>query len=363
MRAPDVAFAGLLLCSTIAAPTAIAQGSVARDCDYRLVRQLAWEDLDARSRSLHPDSAFVRMGPRMAANQWLFLADSVTREVESDPVIPPEQKRIFLAQLGMLRGEFRTVEASGDADGFRNRGQGVTQVRFRISPAPGEVYELFLDGPETIDLVSVADSNGRRALCWRALTLSRMLSAYGGPGRKLAVAALEASEQRWDNYTQKGYSQFPWELLINSRRFRSTEQDPPQHQIVFLHPALSLELVAPSLDSLEHLRRLDAISIEPIGFLWYNRSRSMYYGLSSLVSLPSDGLIGVGAMAHIGTYGKLGVIIWRADDTPGSDSRSIVVSADLYQFLTGVPKKLRDAKSDGLQAIVREKLLSVTEPR
>ena len=361
MRASSVAAtAGLLL---LVSANATAQGPVARDCDYRVVTRLAWQDLDARSRSLHPDSAFVRMGERMAENRWLFLADSIASEVEGEPGIPTEQKRIFLDQLAALRSELRAVEASGDPVGFRNRGEGVTQVRFRISPAPGGGYELFLDGPATIDLSTIPDSVARRAICWRALTLSRMLSAYGGPGRALAVTALEASEKRWDNFTERGYSQFPWELLINSKRFRSTEQNPPANQVVFLHPALSLELVAPSLDSLEHLRRLDAISIEPLGFLWYNRSRSMYYGVSSLVSLPSDGLIGFGAMAHIGTYGKVGVILWRADDASGSDSRSIVVSADLYQFLTGVPQKLREAKSEALQEVVRQRLLTVTEPR
>src|SRR5687768_3583312 len=107
MRAPDAALAALLLCSA----TAGAQGPVARDCDYRLVRQLAWQDLDARSRSLHPDSAFVRMGARMAGNQWLFLTDSIAAEVEADPIVPPDQKRIFVAQLNLLRSEFRAIEA------------------------------------------------------------------------------------------------------------------------------------------------------------------------------------------------------------------------------------------------------------
>ena len=359
MRAADAAVAVLLTCSAGAA----AQGPVARDCDYRLVQRLEWQGLDARSRSLHPDSGFVRMAPRMAENQWSFLAESIAVEVESDPFIPADQRQLFLGQLATLQGELRAIAASGDPDRFRNRGEGVTQARFRIASAPGEVYELFVDGPETIDLASIMDSSARRALCWRALALSRMLSAYGGPGRKLAVDALEASEQRWDNYTRKGYSQFPWELLINSSRFRPTEQDPPRRQIVLLHPALSLELVAPSLDSLAHLRRLDAISIEPFGYLWYNRSRSMYYGMSSLVSLPSDGLIGLGAMAHIGTYGKLGVILWRAEDAVGSENRSVVVSADLYQFLTGVPQRLRDAKVRGLQAVARDRLLGPTTPR
>ena len=359
MRATSAKIAGLLFLSSAAS----AQGPVARDCDYRVVSRLEWRDLDARGRSLHPDSAFVRMGPRMAEGRWLLLADSLAAEVATDPAIPAREREAFLDQIGSLQNELRAIEASGDAEGFRNRGQGVTQVRFRISAIPGGNYALFLDGPTTLDLSAVPDSVGRRAICWRALTLSRMLSAYGGPGRKLAVAALEASERRWDNFTEKGYSQFPWELWVNSRRFRSTEQDPPAHQIVFLHPALALELIAPSLDSLEHLRRLDAISIEPFGFLWYNRSRSMYYGVSSLVSLPSDGLVGVGALAHIGTYGKIGVILWRADDAPGSNSRGIVVSADLFQFLTDAPKKLREAKSEALRTIVRERLLSVTEPR
>lgn len=352
----------IVACALLLPCAAPAQGPVARDCDYRVIQRLPWQELDARSRSLHPDSAFVRIGPRMAGNQWVLIVDSIAVEVEGDPTIPAQERGIFLDQLRMLRSELRTVAASGDPAGFRNRGEGVTQVRFRIAPAPGEAYELFLDGPEVIDLGAVADSNARRALCWRALTLSRMLSAYGGPGRQIAVAALEASEKRWDNFNEKGYSQYPWELLVNSARFSPKSQDPPRQQIIFLHPALSLELIANSLDSLEHLRRMDAITLEPIGYLWYNRSRSTYYGISSLISLPGDGLIGAGAMAHIGTYGKVGVILWRAKDASGVENRSILVSADLYQFLTGVPARLRQAKKEALQAVTRDRLLAATQP-
>lgn len=358
MRAARWIVAGALLLPGVAP----AQGPVARDCDYRVIQRLPWQELDARSRSLHPDSAFVRIGPRMAGNQWVLVADSIAVEVEADPAIPPREREIFLDQLRTLRSELRAVESSGGPEGFRNRGEGAGQARFRIATGPDELYELFLDGPTSIDLGAVADSGGRRALCWRALTLTRMLSAWGGRGRELAVAALEASEKRWDNFNEKGYSQYPWELLVNSQRFSPTAQDPPRQQIVFLHPALSLELIAPSLDSLEHLRRMDAITLEPIGYLWYNRSRSTYYGVSSLISLPADGLIGAGAMAHIGTYGKVGVILWRAEDASGAENRSILVSADLYQFLTGVPEKLREAKNEALKAVTRERLLTATQP-
>ena len=359
MRARALLSIALLL--TVPAAAA-GQGEVAQDCDYRIVRQVDWAGLGPQDRSLFPDSAFVWMSERMAANQWIALTDSIIDDVENDFSLPAAERRIFLEQLQSLRGELRAVDASGDAEGFRNRGEGVSQSRFRIASAPGEVYELFVDGT-SIDLATVANSAARRALCWRALTLSRMLSAYGGPGRRLAVQALEASAERWDNYNSKGYSQFPWELALNSARFSPTSQNPPRHQLVFLHPSISLELVAPSLDSLEYLRRLDAITVEPIGFLIYNNSRSFYYGLSSLVSLPGDGRVGAGLMAHIGTYGKVGAVLWRADGPDGSEDRSLIVSADLYQFLTSVPGRLREAKARALQLVTRDSLLAATEPR
>ena len=357
--------ARILAVSFLAAGTASvgAQGPVAQDCDYTVMRQLPWSLLNVVDRSMHPDSAFVRMAERMATNQWSFLTDSILGEVAKDVHIPPAEGRVFVERMIELRSELQAVETSPDPQDARNRGIGVTLARFRVAPGPGGLYELFPGQTWRIDLRTINSSAARRALCWRAFTLSRMLSAYAGPARRSAVEALEKSEKKWDNFTEKGYSMYPWELALNSARFSATNQDPPRDQVVFFHPALSLELVAPSRDSLTQLRRMDAITIEPVGYLFYNDSRSAYIGISSLVSLPSNGRAGIGAMAHLGTYGKVGAIVWRAKGADGRRNRSLLLSADLYQFLASVPAKLSDAKRSALKAVTREKLLTVARPQ
>lgn len=356
-RPPLLAIAMLVL-----APSARAQTPVDEDCNYAVIQRLPWESLDARDRALYPDSAYARMAPRMVAGEWHLLADSIAWAVATDTTISDANRSIFTSQLGHLVEELEGITSSDAPERLRTLGRGPSQARFRISSGPGgDTYDLFAGDQEPIAVGEIRSRAERRALCWRALTLQRMLSAWGSPARRAAIDAMQQSAVRWDNFNERGYSQFPWELVLNSARFSPTSQDPPKSQIVFLHPAVSMELVAPSFDGNDFLRRMDAITIEPLGFLMYNGSRSFYAGLSSLVSLPSDGLVGVGAMAHAGAYGKVGVIFWRAEreGDAEADDRRLVISADLYQAFTDAPARLRAAKARALERIAREKLLEV----
>jgi hypothetical protein len=360
MRAVRQWTAALALPMLVPASAAVAQGAVAQDCDYRLVSAIRPETLDATERGAHPDVAYAGMAGRIAAGEWLVLADSLLAELAGESRIPTAQSETFRRQLPGMRDELAFVAAAPDPQRLRTLAHGVTLERFRITPPtavePESAYTLFIRGPDPIALGKLP-SPARRALCWRAMAVSRMLSAYGGLARTEATAALQAAARQWDAYGEKGYSQFPWELAVNSARFDPTAIAPPRSQLVVLHPALAFELVAPALDELERLERVDALTLEPIGFVRYTRSRGMYYGLSALVSLPSDRRVGGGLLAHVGTYGKVGVVLFRARDAEGSRGRSVIVSADLYQFLTETPARIRDAKARALGTL-RDSLLA-----
>lgn len=343
--------AALALASPAAAP---AQGPVAQDCDYTVVARLDPATLGEAQRSTHPDSAYAAMLPRITAGEWLVLADSLLADLAGETRIPAPQWEAFRRQLQALRDELAFVAASPDPMRLRTLAHGVTLERFRITPPtavdPETAYTLFIRGPDPIELGALP-SPARQALCWRALAIGRMLSAYGGLARAEATAALQAAARQWDAYGEQGYSQYPWELAINSARFDATSIAPPRTQLVVLHPALAIELAAPGLDDLERLERADALTLEPFGYIRYTESRRMYYGLSALVSLPGDRRVGAGLLAHIGTYGQVGAVLFRARDETGSRGRSVVVSADLYQFLTEMPAAIREAKGQALATL------------
>ncbi|HEU4628721.1 MAG TPA: hypothetical protein VFS08_03220 [Gemmatimonadaceae bacterium] len=362
MRAVRRLAAGLSAAALALAPrsAALAQGPVAQDCDYRVVSAMDTAALGAAARGAHPDVAYAGMLPRIAAGEWLVLADSLVADVAAETRIPAPAWETFRRQLQALRDELAFVAASADPARLRTLARGVTLERFRITPPtavePESAYVLFVRGPEPIALGALPGP-ARRALCWRAMAIGRMLAAYGGLARAEATAALQAAARQWDAYGETGYSQYPWELAINGARFDASAIAPPRTQLVVLHPALALELSAPALDELERLERTDAITVEPIGIIRYTASRRMYYGLSALVSLPGDGRVGTGLLAHLGTYGQVGAVLFRARDETGSRGRSVVVSADLYQFLAGMPAAIRDARTRALGTL-RDSLLA-----
>jgi hypothetical protein len=351
------------LCLAVAAAALLskgtaAQGPVARDCDAALVGRDDPASLPTGQRQRHPNLAYPAMAGRITADEWPTLVDSLIADFEDDDAVPPDRKQGFALNLLRLRDEIAFVERQSDPEALRRTGRVVRQQRFRIEPSRtrAEVYYLFRGTPDSIVVDASMESPARRALCWRAIAIARMLTTYGAMAREEAVRSLREAARRWDNYGEKGYSQFPWELALNSARFRPTATDPPATQVILLHPALGLELVLPEGGGLEDLQRVNTLTFEPLGFIWYTRSRANYFGLSALVSLPSENRIGAGLLGHMGLYGKIGYIFWRARDGTMPDDSRIVASADLYQLLTSTPQAIRDAKGRAL-ALLRSRVL------
>jgi hypothetical protein len=304
-----------------------------------------------------PDTVYAHMRGRMASNDWLFLVDSIARDydAESAPILPADRDA-FARELALLRGELSSVVSLPDAAERRKNAIGVRQVRFRpsVDPNTGSVA-LFTGTPDQIVLAVRSDQDARRALCYRALALDRMLSAYGAPARLDARERYEQAVAEWDAYGEKSYSQYPWELALNSARFDAKAIHPPRDQIVFLHPALSLELVQqPSgtgSGGVQNLHRFTTVTVEPIGFISYKTGYDWYLGLSALVSIPEKELpLGAGAMVHIGQLGNLGYV-FRSKDIAGNRRDGIIISADLLQLLSSMPRTWRENRERALDQL------------
>lgn len=349
-RAVSAHLLAFTICVTLSPQRLHAQGAVDRDCEQTLVRGITPSTLSSPWRDRHPDVAYENMKSRMANDEWLVLVDSIALGVENDSSLAEPQRVHLAANVRRLRDELAFVDAGPNSDVLRRTAQNISLGRFRIEASrvrPG-VYFLFRGTADSVVVDSTLSTDTRRAVCWRAIAVARMLTAYGALARTDATARLREASTRWDNYGNKGYSQFPWELALNSAGFSRSSVDPPKSQLIFLHPSLGVELLAPSISQLDKTRRVNTIAIEPFGYIRYTDSRALYYGLSAVVSLPGDRSAGLGAIAHVGQYVKLGYIFVRSPSERGQGRYGLLVSADLYQFFSSVPAQLRQAKSAAL---------------
>ena len=353
MRVAERARSALLLLLTLCVTSTTrvrAQGAVDRDCEPSLVRGMNAATLASPWGERHPNVVYENMKPRMANDEWVTLVDSIALGVANDSSLAEAQRVRLSANVGRLRDELAFVGAQPDNEVLRRTAQNVSQGRFRVEASrvrPG-VYYLFRGTADSVVVDSTLSANTRRAICWRAIAIARMLTAYGALARADAVMRLREASARWDNYGNKGYSQFPWELAINSAGFSRSSVDPPKSQLIFLHPSVGVELLAPSLSQLDKTRRANTIAIEPLGFIRYTDSRALYYGLSAVISLPGNQHAGLGAMAHLGQYFKVGYIFVRSPSSDDSGRYGLLVSADLYQFFSSMPDKVKDARSAAL---------------
>lgn len=342
MRASSLA-AGIAL-----VPAALlGQGEVARTCDFRhLIKP---EDVAGPLRPRHPDIAYRGMAEHIARDEWAFLLDSIAHVVAVDPVLGAVEKQSLREQLRLASDELVATLSRNR----RSTLQGIQTTRFNIRPPtatdPEDRYVLFPETQSPIALASLSPGS-RTVVCWTAIAVRRILTAFGELARGNAAASLRESVRRWDNYGSKGYSQLPWELALNSWRYSSRSYDPPQKQWIFLHPALGLELLGGNVTELSDLTRLqttEVITLEVLGLLGYDKPRSYYGGGSLLVTLADERSVGAGVMLHLSPTIKAGYV-YRARDAAGSLGQSVILSADLYQLLSKTPAKLLEWKQKGL---------------
>lgn len=328
-----------LLLAVVGGPRPVdAQTTLRQDCDLDAIRRLTPTEIGAWL-PRHPDSVYVHIRDRIEAGEWLVVIDSIILDFDADVVVndttlvPLDARLAYRLQLSELRDEFASVLSAPGAQAHRERADGVRLDRFAIDIGgdPDEEATLFLRHPPSVTLDAATPSTARRALCWRALAVQRVLTAYGSPALRSLVQELQLASSRWDNYMDQGYSQFPWELWLNGRRFDATSENPPRSQLILLHPAAGIELLAPRLNALDDLHRSTTFTVEPLGYVWYNDARTFYVGLSAAVSLTSDVPAGVGGIAHLGTWGHVGYMVRRRGST-GQHQDGLLISLDLYQL-------------------------------
>ena len=208
-----------------------------------------------------------------------------------------------------------------------------------IADASGEDVSGYFKGtPNELLLYEWAeDGNKVRLLLtpeqmrqWRLLqnALSNLVTEQVALVSASNVQELKDAVERWENFLDRGYSQMPWESLVNGWLIEPPgfpELGPPGHQWILLHPTVGLEL---SVDPLDEAKVKEAMHVEFLGHIWYRGEQlGDYWGVSATVSLREDLDPGVGVQVHIKRNWNLGVTWPDVDEDP-----FLFFSVDLFRF-------------------------------
>lgn len=144
----------------------------------------------------------------------------------------------------------------------------------------------------------------------------------------------------WDNYLSKGYSQYPWESLINSHITDYSWSRPPEWQMVFFHPEVSMVL---DIRDSKSSQIEPSLEIHTIGFIsYFGNERKWFMGASGTVSMTGDEKfgMGIGPTLHLG-YANFHEqlphislsVLWH-DFEKGSNGPVIGLSIDFFRLLS-----------------------------
>lgn len=337
IRVPAGVRAGIAaLMLVMLSATAHAQSPMAF-CDVTVANAPATDD------ALHPSAVYAGFAGPIARNEWGRIARTLESDfARSTPPIPAADRDRFARQLQAFAAEMTAIERSASVQDTVDRARAANQIRFTVTADPvNGGYVLFNGTSDRIVIADDAPDAAARELCYRAHAAQKVLVRYGQSGRERVVNALGHYVTLWDNYNGKGYSQYPWELFLNGLwTVRDGALTPPDTQWIVAHPAVAIEVAWPRS---QDLRRLDIITIEPVGFLKYRADRTSYGGVSMLVTLSASADPGYGVLGHVGRIGKVG---WVYHPRQEEGARhGAVFSVDLYKMLAGVPQQLQDAKA------------------
>ncbi|MBU8922957.1 MAG: hypothetical protein KOO63_14160 [Bacteroidales bacterium] len=156
----------------------------------------------------------------------------------------------------------------------------------------------------------------------------------------VTVKRLGQINKAWDTYLSKGFSQYPWEFLLNSHIVDFSWSRPPVWQLVVVHPeaATVIDIRNSSTTQTE-----SSIAIHGLGFVRYlGDERNWFLGSSFTVSIPQDDELGLGTgltvhFGHADLYSQFPhlslSILWH-DFASNSHGPVIGVSIDFWKLFS-----------------------------
>jgi hypothetical protein len=224
--------------------------------------------------------------------------------------------------------------------------------RFQFTSPDGKIKyfaktdnEIALD-PEKISVERAKD------IRYAAGALNRLLQLHGKEDRQKTLEGIRKAEERWKNYLDRGFSQYPWEGLVNSWAMKGKYDvtSPPDRQWIVVHPELGV-----ALSTEKPIKAKEVLTIEALGHLfYYGDNLDNYWGLAAITSLRDDVGIGFGGTIHFHRYVNIGVT-WHdvnRNNNYFDDAPFVQFSIDLFKFadykykdFSKIVDKIQDIKS------------------
>lgn len=309
--------------------------------------------LTGRLRRVHPDVLRERFAPSIVQHEWgtavagyAAQIDSTLRQLSDAPSSEFTRLRLAFdtAARTVVRGGVpllagpRDRWAEGLADLEINRFRPVTTASNRLVFLQSQQHPLGV----VIDTTALAPDE-RRAICWSAWSLHRLLQNVNFETIPDALVRIESLTRRWERYRANGPMQLPHELVLNRVKravlpARGRDRfNPPRLELVALHPFAALEFAR--VDG--RLRRTESMAVEVGGAtLWLNDWRQ-HVGASWVLAYDAEGRLGRGAVARLGGYVTAGWL--RRRDDAGTSRSSVLLMVDALRLLRSdaAPQSLR----------------------
>lgn len=150
-------------------------------------------------------------------------------------------------------------------------------------------------------------------------------------------------DTKWTNYFSATRDQWPWELWINSRRFKSDGlqgfREPPDSQVIVFHPAVGYEYAAGKFE--------ESLQLELFGRYWWEWSREGTVTRPKGVSVTLNfsgrsgaSRTGLGFLYHLKKGASVGLSTRKEDE--GGRLTSILFSYDLGKTVQDDVKTIRE---------------------
>jgi hypothetical protein len=275
--------------------------------------------------SLHPDGpdkpemVLAALKPATDSGKWVGAMDSViARFRRSSDAAPGAARSRMLAQLVSLRASLGTDVVPDSS---------IRSTAFNPQRQNDGSYRIFTGVPESeVVLTDSMPATALFALCYAAEEAASIanLSVKAYQGR--FVRFLNERVSRWDNYRKAGPPMFLAEQIVNdwsplAKLWSRAPLEPPSGRTLFLHPEVALAASAPLKSSPAFA---EALVVEWLGGVRYNRKRDQFLSIS-LASLHGSGRkMLVGGAVRLSSYGQIGYY--------GGSESAVSISAALIQY-------------------------------
>lgn len=334
--------AALLLVSVSGSAAAQPSSPTVADCEYQWLIWPAPQNLEPEWRRIYPAVRIAAFRDRIHSGHWLELLDTVRASFDVYAAAhggdsDSSALNRFRNELDSARARVQrlvTVSTAARHKTHLDDLRRVGRATFAATVTAGRAT-LFRDTQTPIVVGDATPTGLRRTICYHAALERALLDRFSQPGREAAAAVLTNKRSAWENYFANGYSQLPWELLLNSRNARDgSNLDPPRRQLVLLHPSVGVQVAGTNYKALS---RHEAIAIELLGYLWYRDEVKFnkYVGASGTVVFTNDLGTGVAPFVHFGQVAKVGYVVplRRRDPAGARRPDGLLLSVDLYRYL------------------------------